>query len=203
MEMEDHWNIATALRNLGWLDNIQGNYQEAVSSLEQSLEIWREMGAEGRMGMAQTLMYLGDVALNQRNTDMARSLYMEVALILGELGEISVLAYSIRRLAQLAWREGQYQKAMDLCKQSLALNREVDDPRGIIACQAGFAAIAVAKGELGRAATLMASVETQLNARGGELLYMDRMEYERDLTLLHRNLTVNPYKVLNKGCHDL
>ena len=42
-ELGDRWNIATALRNLGLLENIQGNYLEACSFLEQSLEIWRDM----------------------------------------------------------------------------------------------------------------------------------------------------------------
>ena len=64
-ELEDHWNIATALRNLGLIENIQGNYQQAQTFLEQSLAIWRDMGEDGKMGRAWTLIFLGDGAINQ------------------------------------------------------------------------------------------------------------------------------------------
>ena len=45
-ELGDRWNIATALRNLGLTENIQGNYQQAQTFLEQSLAIWQDMGLE-------------------------------------------------------------------------------------------------------------------------------------------------------------
>jgi len=183
-ELGDPWNTATALRNLGLLENIRGNYPEARALLEQSLLIWREMGPEGKTGSAWTLMFLGDVALNHYEAEWARSLFEETITILKELGDINFLAYSIRRLAQLAWREGDYQKAIALCKKSLNLNQEVGDPRGVMACLAGFGDIAVAQGKFERAARLMAAVETQLSAIGIRLLHIDKMEYDRNLAQL-------------------
>jgi len=187
-ELGDRWNIATALRNLGLLENIQGNYLDARSFLEQSLEIWRDMGPEGKMGYANTLTFLGDVALNQGEAEWARSLFEETTAILRAPGDINFLAYSIRRLGQLAWLEGDYMKALTLCKESLILNQEVGDPRGILACVAGFAAIAMAQWKFERATKLMAAVETQLTSIGIRLLFVDKMEYERNLARLSANL---------------
>jgi len=187
-EFGDQRNIATALRNLGLLENIKGNYLEAQTLLEQSLMIWREMGSDGKAESASTLIFLGDVALNHGEAKWAHSLYEEAVRILREIGDITFLAYVVRRLGQLLWREGDYEAAVVLCKESLDLNLAKGDPRGIMACLAGFAAIAVAQGKFERAARLMATVETQLTTIGIQLLSLDKMEYERNLILLSTHL---------------
>jgi len=189
-EFGDRWNIATALRNLGMLENMQENYLEARSLLEQSLEIWRDMDTEGKLGCAMTLAFLGDVALNSGDADWARSLYRESASVsrAPDLGDKNFLGYSTRRLAQLAWREGDWASAISHCKESLRLNHEAGDPRGVVCCVAGFAAISAAQGKFEHAAKLMAAVESRLASIGVGLLYMDKMEYERNLALLHTNL---------------
>jgi tetratricopeptide (TPR) repeat protein len=187
-ELGDRWNIATALRNLGLLENIQGNYPQAHSFLEQSLVIWREMGPNGKTGSIWALNFLGDLALNQNDINQARSFYTEAITFLRQVGDKNFLSYSVRRLGQIAWREGEYQKAITLCKESLNLNQEVGDSRGVMACLTGFAAIAVAQGKFERAATLMAAAETQLAWIGIRLSHIDKMEYERNLASLHAKL---------------
>lgn len=187
-ELGDPWNIATALRNLGLHASIHGNYEQAQTLLEQSLQIWQEMGPEGGLGSSWTLIFLGEVALHQEQPERARLLLENANTILREIGDHNFLAYSIRNLSQLAWREGNYENATDLCKESLTLNQEVGDLRGVIACLAGFADIAVGQGKIERAARLMATVENQLALIGTRLLILDRMEYERNLALLRAKL---------------
>ena len=187
-EFGDPWNTATALRNLGLMENVKGNHLESRTLLEQSLAIWREMGLDGHIGRAWTLIFLGDVALNRNEAELARSLYEEVVTILRETGDVNFLAYSVRRLGQLMWREGEYDKAIALCTESLNLNRQVDSPRGVIACLAAFAAIAMAQGKYQWAAQLIAAVETQMVSRGITQLYMDQQEYERNLSQLRAQL---------------
>ena len=189
-ELGDHWNIAAALRNLGLLENIQGNYPEARSFLEQSLEIWREMGADGKLEYAMSLAHLGDVALNCNEKQEARTLYDESEAVLRgpDVGDINFLGYPIRRLAQIAWREGRYEEAIARCRESLRLNHEVGDPRGVISCVAGFAAIATAQEKFERAAKLMAAVEAHLALTSIQPSFMDKTEYERTLALLRAKL---------------
>ena len=187
-ELGDRWNIATALRNLGLIENIQGNYQQAQTFLEESLAFWRDMGEDGKMGRAWTLIFLGDGAINQGKSELARSYYEEARVFLVEIGDVNFLSYLIRRLGQLAWRSGEIKKAIELCKQSINFNQEVGDLRGVMACLAGFVAIAVAQGKLSRAAQLMSVVEAQLASTGLQLLYVDKIEYDRNLPLLEGKL---------------
>jgi predicted ATPase len=201
-ELGDQWNTATALRYLGLLASMQGNYVEARSFLEQSLEIWRMMGPEGKVGLSWTLAFLGDVALNQNLSNEAASIYQESVAILREIADKNFLAYSVRRLGLLAWRERDFERATLLCQESLRLNRELGDLRGVIACVAGFADIAVAQGKFARAAQIMGVVETQLASMGMRLLPVDKMEYERNLAVLRAKLdekTLSRFWTKGKG----
>jgi predicted ATPase/DNA-binding SARP family transcriptional activator len=183
-ELGDPWNSAAALLYLGLLASMQRKYVEARSLLEQSLEISRTMGPEGKVVLSWTLTFLGDVTLNQNESKEARSFYEETVAILREIGDKNFLAYSLRRLGLLAWREKAYRKAIALCQESLSLNRELGDPRGVLASLSAFADIAVVQGKFERGATLMGAVDTQLAAMGMRLLPVDRMEYEHNLAQL-------------------
>jgi len=180
-EFGDPATIGTALRNLGMFYSIQGRYQDARSSLEQSVATWKDLGTEGDLGRGNTLLFLGDVALNVGEAEWARSVYEEAAAILRDYGELYFLAYCVRRLSQLAWSAGDLRKAFVLCKESLEMNQQVRDLRGVCACLAGFAAMAGTKGTFEHAAALAGSVEAQLASLGVGLILMDRMEFERTL----------------------
>ena len=97
-------------------------------------------------------------------------------------------AMAVRRLGQLALRAGNSAKALEYCGESLRLNRAVSDPRGILACLASFAAIAIANDEYERAAALAASVEAQIASVGIGLLYTDRLEYQRNVGILQSSI---------------
>jgi tetratricopeptide (TPR) repeat protein len=170
------------------VENINGNYLEARRYLEESLVIWREIGPTGKFGHAWTLVFLGDVALNRGEAELARTLYEEVVTVLRGTGDINFLAYAVRRLGQLLWREGEYEKAFALCKESLRLNQQVDSPRGVIACLAGFAAIAVARDRYRYAAQLMGAVESQMVSMSITVMYMDQREYGRNLAQLRAQM---------------
>jgi hypothetical protein len=60
---------------------------------------------------------------------------------------------------------------------------------------AGFAVIAVAQEQYQRAAQLMGAIETQLTSLGIRLLYMDKMEYDRNLPIVREKLNK---KILDK-----
>jgi tetratricopeptide (TPR) repeat protein len=187
-EFKDPWNTATALRNLGLMENVNGNYLEARGYLEESLVLWREMGLAGKFGYAWTLVLLGDVALNRGETELARTQYEQVVMHLRGTRDINFLAYALRRLGQLLWRDREYEKAIALCKESLDLNQQVGSPRGVIGCLAGFAAIAAARTNYRRAARLMAAVETLMVSMGITPMYMDQQEHDRNLAVLQKEL---------------
>jgi tetratricopeptide (TPR) repeat protein len=199
LELDDPWNIATALRSLGLFETMQGNYPAARTLLDQSLEIWKGMGPQRLLGSAITMNFLGDLALMQNEPERARMLYEETVTELRDPSDANFLAYAIRRLGQLAWRAGEYERASAYCKESLSLNREVADWRGTCACLAGFVAIAVGRGDYETAALLAAAVEAQLAAFGIRLLYLDRLEFEHSLAELSAHLTPKKLEKLSAG----
>ncbi|MFN2118815.1 MAG: tetratricopeptide repeat protein, partial [Anaerolineales bacterium] len=183
-ELSDPWNTAMALRNLGLLENIRGHWASARDLLEQSLEIWAEIESGGGPGRADTLSFLGDALLNLGDRDRARRIHEESVDVLRGAGDYNFLGYSVRRLAHLAWLEGDYEEAFALCKESLRLNQQIGDPRAVLACLAGFAAIATAQGKYAEGATLAGAVERECSANGIRLLLMDRNELQRNLDFL-------------------
>ena len=101
-----------------------------------------------------------------------------------DFGDQNLLAYSIRRLGQLACREGNYEKAEGLFKESLILNQEGVDRRGMHACLVSFSTLARAQDDFQRAAVLAAAVESQLASTGTRLLPVDKMDLEASFTIL-------------------
>ena len=199
-ELGDKWNAAISLINMGMIANEQGDYKEARACLEESLVIWQEMGAQGRPEIARNLHFLGDTAMYEGDWIQAESYYQKASVLLRESGNRNVLAFALRRLSQLAWRRGDYKKAKPLCRESLLLNYETDDPRAVIACIAGFADIAVVEGRLEHAACLMAAVEHQLTSFNLRLLNLDQLDCEHYLSQLKDQLDEKAFaKFWSKG----
>ena len=183
-EHRDHWNVAAALRNLGLFANVHGTFLEARTFLLQSLEAWREMVPVNKMEIGRTLMFLGDAALTHDETEQARSFFEESIEIWRDFEDQNLMAWSVRRLGQLALRGGDDVKALRLCKESLSLNQNTGDFRGMLACLAGFGTIATAQGNFERATLLISAVASQLALTGIRLLPVDEMDLEKSLAIL-------------------
>ena len=199
-ELGDPLNSAVVLRSLGLYENIHGNFAAARQDLRRSIALFRGLGPEGRMGMANSLIFLGDVAFNQREWAEAKSLFEEAAATLRASGDMNFLAYTVRRLGHIDWLEGDFKQARMRCGESLSLNREVGGPRGVLATLVGFAAIAVARSQYQRAATLMGAVDAQLALRKVNLLYIYRLEYARNRAELQKALDQKAFnRAMGKG----
>ncbi len=176
----DKWNIATALRNLGLVANLQGDYESARAFLEQSLAVGRELGPAGKYGVSWSLIFLGDVALNRGEAEGAEAFYNESVALLSELGEKSFLAYSLRRLGMIALRRGDHARAATLCRTSLALNVELEEQPGVAMCLAAMAASIAAQGKTVQAAELFGAVEALIDNLTTPLPMTDRRAYDHN-----------------------
>ncbi|MEW5717170.1 MAG: tetratricopeptide repeat protein, partial [Chloroflexota bacterium] len=176
----DKWNIANALRNLGLVAHLQGDYQSARTFLDQSLTVGRELGPAGKYGVGWSLIFLGDAALNQGNVEQAEAYYGESVVMLRELGEKSFLAYSLRRLGISALHRGDYARAAMLCQESLELNVELEERPGVAMCLAAIAAIIAAQGKVVQAARLFGAVQALMETLTAPFPVIDRSEYERN-----------------------
>jgi non-specific serine/threonine protein kinase len=125
---EPTFERARALNAAGFLATKLGYRAEARTLLEQSSQIARRLGREGFLGGA--LNNLGDIASDEGDDALARQYYEESLVIRrkwdtprGKWGT----AWSLIHLGRLARLEGNYERAMALDQESLALFRETDD----------------------------------------------------------------------------
>ena len=187
-ELGDDAVVAQALCNLGLIESMQGNYVQARPLLQQGLDLFRELGPERKTEYLYAKIVLGDVAMHQDDLPEAQMLYEQCSATLREIHDGNFLAYVVRRLGQLAWHRGEFEKATELCKESLKLDLELGDERAVIACLSAFAGIALARGKIVLAAHHFGSVQALLHARAVRLLPTDQMEYERNVSSLRSQL---------------
>jgi tetratricopeptide (TPR) repeat protein len=186
-ELGDKLIIAQSLCNLGLIGITEDRYRDAYFFFKQSLELFQELGFRHKEYI-WSLTFLGDVVFLLNDLEGARSHYEQSIQALRKLEDRNFLAYAVRRLAQLTWYCGEFEKASQLCRESLRINQELGDVRGVIASLSAFGGIATARGNLVRAAQLFGAVETLLKSGNIRLVYMDRMERERNLSGLRSQL---------------
>jgi predicted ATPase/DNA-binding SARP family transcriptional activator/transcriptional regulator with XRE-family HTH domain len=191
-EVGDQWTIAMALHILGLLAIGQRDFTTAYAYFQEDVAIWQSISGTPGSAMSfmhfGSLMYLGDIMLYWEDYERGKSLYEESAGLLRTLGDKNLLAYPMRRLAQVALHQGNYEQALVQCQQSLALNLDVGDKRGIAACLAALAAIEMARGEMVQAAQLFGAVASLLEASNMQLLALDADLCERNVAVLRAQL---------------
>ena len=120
---------AKALLSAGILADIQGDYLELRSALEQSLALGRELG--DKQSIAHSLNSLGVVALNQSDYPAARSLLEEGLAIQRELGDKRSVAISLNNLAIVMLEQGDYVRPGPRTRRAWSFCRELGDRWGI------------------------------------------------------------------------
>jgi predicted ATPase/DNA-binding SARP family transcriptional activator len=186
-ELGDKLIIAQSLCNLGLIAITEGRYRDAHFFFRRSLDLFQELGFRHKEYI-WSLTFLGDVVFHLNDLEGARNYYEQSTQALRELQDRNFLAYAVRRLAQLTWYCGEYERAELLCRESLVINQELGDVRGIIASLSAYAAIATAQGRHMRAAQLFGAVDTLLLSRSIHMVYMDKLEHDRNLAILHDRL---------------
>jgi tetratricopeptide (TPR) repeat protein len=182
-ERGDKLVIAQSLCNIGLICVTEGRYRDAYFFFKQSLDLFQELRFRHKE-YTWTLTFLGDVLFLLNDLEGSRSYYERSIHSLRQQEDRNFLAYAVRRLAQLNWYCGEYEQAAEFCRESLTINRELGDVRGILASLAAFAGIATAQSQLLRAAQIYGAVDALLAARNIRMMHMDRKERERNLSIL-------------------
>ena len=120
---------ARALDWTGWLAYLQGDFKQALTVLEESLNIWRELG--NSMGIAQTLNNLGAVAKDQGNYEQACSYHQESLTIRRKYGDRRSIAVSLHNLGEVYLSQEDYGKARASFEESLSIFKEVGYTMGV------------------------------------------------------------------------
>jgi predicted ATPase/DNA-binding SARP family transcriptional activator/Tfp pilus assembly protein PilF len=172
----DEASLAWSLQFLGLVLTAEGQYEPADEALQKGLDITRALGG---VHTNNFLHFLGDIDLQKGDHSRAQKIYEESVSILRGTGGKSFQAYPLRRLGYLALEQNDILSAWKYFQESLALNREVGDQRGVIACMASQAALALRLDKPVLAAQLLGKVESCLESLSINLLYLDQAEMER------------------------
>jgi len=90
-------NTTQQLNNLGMMAAYQGNYQEALDYLEESLQLAREGHLQGLY--AVSLGSLGEVVFQLGDRQKARMHFLESLQIQQEVGDKEIIAFNLESLA--------------------------------------------------------------------------------------------------------
>jgi predicted ATPase/DNA-binding CsgD family transcriptional regulator len=143
---------AKALREAGWIATHQGDYERAVSLLEESMALFEELG--DRAGVATSLVYLGHLALHRGDYERVTALGRDAEALRHELTDQQAIAHVLYLLGAAALSGGEHDRAITHVQESLALNRELGDSWDACICLTFLGIIALELGDPERAEAL-------------------------------------------------
>jgi len=115
---------ARAMLVLGKLAMWQGEFDVANAELQESLNLWRDLGDE--LGMAYALGGLGHTARGRGDYEASRYFLQESAILRRKIGHLPGLSSSLHGLGAVAFHDGQYDDALALLDESVAIARDTD-----------------------------------------------------------------------------
>jgi predicted ATPase/class 3 adenylate cyclase/Tfp pilus assembly protein PilF len=144
---------AEALRGAGFLATYQCDFAAARSLIEQSLDLYRQLGDAA--GVADGLYGLGRIALRQGDLKRAEVLYEEALALLTRVGAKESIGALLNGLGVFATNQGDFAKARSLFEESLAINRAIGNMRGIAFSTANLGVLTFREGNPGAARLLV------------------------------------------------
>ena len=188
-KLGDRWGIALVLN---WL-SVTTPDDPAASRLhlEESLALFRELS--DYWDMMRVLYNLGELTRFEGDYARSKELYEEAWSFARELSVAKLdLASGLCGLGYAVLREGDYGRASELFKESMVLYKEQGITTFLMAfCIAGLGGVAAAQGQSVRAAQLLGAAKSALTAFEAKGEYMDikdRVEYDRDVMVIHSQL---------------
>jgi predicted ATPase/DNA-binding CsgD family transcriptional regulator len=143
---------AKALREAGWIAIFQGDYEQAVTLLEEGMALFKEL--EDRPGVTTSLVNLGLLALHGGDLGRAKTLSREAEALRRELADPQATGFLLIFLGMVALDEGDHDRAVTLLEESLTLNQDLGDVRGVAMCLTFLGTTVLERGDAERAAAL-------------------------------------------------
>jgi predicted ATPase/DNA-binding SARP family transcriptional activator len=124
-------NRARALYGAARLAYAQGENNKARTLVQDSVTIWRAVGASGKQGLAHALVVLGWVARDEGDLADARTFYEEAVQLFRERQDRWGLAYALTYLGLVPRDREDYAAARSLLEESVALWEGLGDAWGL------------------------------------------------------------------------
>jgi predicted ATPase len=124
-------SLPVQAKALSLAGRMQENPDRAVTLLQGSLDLYRQLDPPDKQGIAQVLRALGNVALLQSDLGEAKATYDQSLALFQELTDRPGISVALASLGRIAWIQGDYEPATALLGQSLELAREIGNRRDI------------------------------------------------------------------------
>jgi predicted ATPase len=145
---------AQKLSRAGYLALAQGDHIVARSRLQESVEVWRELGG-GQAGLAHALWILGLEMLAGGEPARARLLTEESVGIFRTIGDEVGLAHSLANLGAIVLSQSDYALASSFLEESLMISRQIGDDWMLSLPLRNLGVAAFRRGDPGRAVALL------------------------------------------------
>ena len=186
-EVGDDSGVAFALMCLGAQHTEKGDYERAAPFLEEALALSRRIG--DKRNIAGTLHNLAEVERQRGNYERAKTLGMESMALAREMEDKWQLARIVGWVGLLTVFSGdEHDLAEGFLKESLTLNREIGSWEYFAYSLEGFAGLAGAKAQGGRAARLWGAAEALRKTIGAPLSIEGRLYFERSMVAARAQL---------------
>jgi predicted ATPase/DNA-binding CsgD family transcriptional regulator/DNA-binding XRE family transcriptional regulator len=182
----DPYLLAHGLGTRGLVDLAAGDLAAARASLEQSLAMIRTV--RDTRSLAILAATTADVARCQGDYERAADLYSESLALYHELGNHVEIPAILHNQGYVALGMHDYGAAHDLFAESLRRQHAAGNAAGIAEGLSGLAALALAQGQLERAARLFGAAETLRAASPAPLWPAERFEIDRHTEQLRARL---------------
>jgi predicted ATPase len=180
-EAGDEGTVASCFRSLAVAAIRRKDNIAARSFVTQALEICRRV--DDQEGIAFAFNSLGDIAQSEEDLERAEANYLESVSSFRRVGSKGT-AVPLRKLGLLAVRHGDYASARTFIRESLNVNIELGDKRGIACCLVAAAGLRVARGQLLDAGRLCGAAAALLDAIHTQMFQYDQEQNERNLAAL-------------------
>jgi predicted ATPase/transcriptional regulator with XRE-family HTH domain len=151
-EIGDNRGAGLALVELGAALHFEGNQEEAIELLQESLHLLQSTGEMWETAYAQVL--LGDAWFRLGDIERAATQWEASLRLTRELGDYSLMAWSLGGLADIARLHREYNHAIEMFKESLSIYRDLGNKLEPPLTLEALALVAVALGDAKRAAHL-------------------------------------------------
>jgi predicted ATPase/class 3 adenylate cyclase len=192
LALGDRWGRGMACMFLGVARDALGDREGGEAACHEALEAFQTSG--DRLGGAYARINYGELLRARGEDERAALLYEEGLATFREVGERTGAAVAALNLGMVLSRRGELERATELLRESLSFGR--DGSKVLLpVCLAGMGGLAVASGDLLRAAALFGAAQAAGEQIGAGLQYADRIYYDEQVAALRGALAPTDVEV--------
>lgn len=159
--MGNRWGLSLCLGNLGTFAMAAGDASAAERYWQESAALTYELGAKRDLPFA--LLSLAEVSRHHGDPVSAEAHLREALTIARETGDVYLLGCSLLELGKLATHAQELNDAVALLRESVVTFLPLENVDDLAECMVAFADVAIATGEMERAARFVGAADAMLD----------------------------------------